>query len=257
MSEPSAAELVALQEVLYDSSNPTRRWLHVARRDWVQQAISEYGKGAGRALEVGPGSGVYLPDLLQVAAEVVASDIEEAYLQQARQLAESEPALTVRRDDITATEQASGQYQLVLCTEVIEHIADSDAAIAGLARLVTDDGVIILTTPQRDSPLELCAKVAFLPGIIQLVRMIYREPIIPTGHINLLTEKGLRQQIADNGLVVERVWKSGFYLPLVAELGGEAGCRFLRWCELKLRNGPLSGLLWTQSYVLRPRATDA
>ena len=257
MGEPSAAELLALQEVLYDSSNPTRKWLHLSRRDWVRRAILRFGQGATRALEVGPGSGIYLPDLMAVAGEVLAADIEEAYLQQAREMAKTEPSLTVARDDITATELPVGSFQLVLCTEVIEHIADSDAAIAGLARLVSADGAIILTTPQRYSPLELCARVAFLPGVIQLVRMIYREPVIPTGHINLLTEKSLRQQIADNGLVVQSCWKSGFYLPLVAELGGEAGCRFLRWCEARLRNSPLSGLLWTQSYVLRPGSPHA
>ena len=73
-------ELFALQETLYLSSNPTRRWLHCSRRDWVIDAIEHRGAGARRALEIGPGSGVYLPTLAKVAAEVFGADIEDAYL---------------------------------------------------------------------------------------------------------------------------------------------------------------------------------
>ena len=251
MSAPTAAELLALQEALYASKNPTRRWLHVTRRDWVVEAIRRFSDESGRALEVGPGSGVYLPELAATGGQVIAADIEEAYLEQARALAESEPRLSVVCDDITATQLPDGSYQLVLCTEVIEHIADSEAALAGLARLVSDDGVLILTTPQKFSPLELCARIAFLPGIIQLVKLIYREPVIPTGHINLLTASELLRQIAANDLVVESSFKCGFYLPLLAEFGGESGCRFLKWCEGKLQGSMLSWLLWTQCYVLR------
>ena len=256
MSEPTAVELLELQESLYVSRNPTRRWLHVIRRDWVEAAIRRLAGNSQRALEVGPGSGIYLPALADAAEQVVAADIEEAYLEQARAMAVSEPKLSVVCDDITATRLPPGSFQLVLCTEVIEHIADSEAAIAGLAKLLSEDGVLILTTPQKYSPLELCAKVAFLPGIIQLVRLIYREPVIPTGHINLVTQSELLRQVSAAGLVVETSWKCGFYLPLVAELGGNAGSRFLQWCEKKLRGSSLSWLLWTQCYLLRPGRRD-
>jgi 2-polyprenyl-3-methyl-5-hydroxy-6-metoxy-1,4-benzoquinol methylase len=251
MSEPSQQELRELQDTLYSSKNPTRRWLHVARRDWIVDAVRRSGRGVERALEVGPGSGVYLPVLAEVAELVVASDIEDAYLEQAREMAQSLEQLTVVRDDITASTLEHGAYQLVLCTEVIEHIADSEAALAGLARALSGEGVLVLSTPQKYSPLELVAKIAFLPGVIQLVKWVYREPVIPTGHINLLTEGQLRGQLEGAGLRIEDAFKTGFYLPLIAEFGGEFGKRVLQWCEAKLRNSRLSWLLWTQCYILR------
>ena len=186
----------------------------------------------------------------------MAADIEDAYLDQARELAATIDKLEVVRDDITASELQPGAYQLVLCTEVIEHIADSRSALAGLARALASDGVMVLSTPQKFSPLELAAKVAFLPGVIQLVKWVYREPIIPTGHINLLTEGQLRQQLEQAGLRIEETFKTGFYLPLIAELGGEPGKRLLQWCESKLRGSRLSWLLWTQCYVLRRGASS-
>jgi len=250
---PDDAELLALQDTLYTSSNPTRRWLHISRRDWILQRIQAQVGTCNRALEVGPGSGVFLPALAEVSLSVTASDIEPAYLQRARELATDMPALDCVLDDITDSALEGGSFELILCSEVIEHIADSRPALAGLARLLAPGGRLILTTPQRYSPLEVCAKIAFLPGIIQLVRLFYREPVLKTGHINLLTEGTLREQISDAGLQVEKSEKLAFYLPLVAELGGRTGQRFLAWCERKLRGSRLSGLLWVQCYELTHR----
>lgn len=257
-ADPGAA--LRLQHTLYRSRNPTRRWLHVTRRDWIMAQIRRWQGPPPRALEVGPGSGVYLPALAAVARQVLTTDTDPACLQHARQLARELPALEVCRDNIAATGLPDNSFDLVLCSEVIEHIADSAAALRGLARVLAPGGMLIVTTPQRFSTLELCARVAFLPGILQLVRWVYREPVMPSGHINLLAESSLRRQFDAAGLVVQSSFKSGFYLPLVAEFGGRPGLRLLRWCEYRLRHSRLSWLLWTQYYVLThgdPEATDA
>ena len=47
----------------------------------------------------------------------------------------------------------------------------------------------------------------------------------------------------------------GLYLPIVGEFGGRWGQRLLAWLESKLRATPLQGLLWTQCYRLRRRAS--
>ena len=244
-------ELLQLQETLYTSKNPTRRWLHCSRRDWINSRIQEAGRPTQRALEVGPGAGGYLQVLADNADAVVAADIEETYLQQARKLAATNPKLSCVKDDITRTQLPEESFDLLLCTEVIEHIADSEAALRGLHRLLAVGGTLILSTPQRYSPLEVCAKVAFLPGVIHFVRWVYQEPIIETGHINLLTEGELGTQISRAGFRVESSYKLGLYLPLIAEFFGEAGLTLLKWLEIKLRESRLSWLLWTQCYVLR------
>jgi len=247
-------QLVDLQETLYTSRNPTRRWLHCSRRDWIVAHVETVSGSLSRALEVGPGAGGYLPTLASVATEVVAADIEEAYLVQARKHAKSIPGLSCVRDDITSTRLPADSFELILCTEVIEHIEDSEAALAGLHQLLAPGGTLILSTPQRYSPLEVCAKIAFLPGIIDVVRWIYREPIIETGHINLMTEHGLKMQIEASGLVIREEFKSGFYLPIIAEFFGDTGLAILQWFERKLRGSRLSCLLWTQYYILTKQA---
>lgn len=242
-------ELLELQQTLYQSSNPTRRWLHCQRRDWIEAALRQVGT-VNRAIEIGPGSGVYLPLLCSLATEVTAADIEAAYLDHARTLSADLPNLSCATADITADTLDAGQYDLVLCSEVLEHVQDSPALLRGLAKLLATDGTLILSTPQRYSPLEVCAKIAFMPGIINLVRKVYAEPVLETGHINLLTEKELKQQAQAAGLSIQAEFKCGFYLPLIAEFLGSFGQRMLEFLQTRLRNSALDGLLWTQCYII-------
>ena len=154
------AELFELQETLYTSSNPTRRWLHCARRDWILTTLrSRLHERVGRALEVGPGSGLYLPPLAELADEVVGSDIEDAYLSRIGHLVGGSSAITLVRDDITRSSFPDDHFDCVLCTEVIEHIDDSQAALAEMRRILRPGGVLVLSTPQRYSPLEVCAEL--------------------------------------------------------------------------------------------------
>jgi 2-polyprenyl-3-methyl-5-hydroxy-6-metoxy-1,4-benzoquinol methylase len=242
--------LLELQHTLYGSRNPTRRWLHGARREWIVSAIQRYGGlKPGRALEVGPGSGVYLPVLADLFREVTAADVEPSFLHQARAIATHYTNLQVQVDDIMRSRLVPASFDLILCTEVIEHIADSAAALATMRSLLAPGGHLILSTPQRYSPLEVAAKVAFLPGIIDVVRWIYREPILETGHINLLTERQVRAQLDDAGFDVREQYKSGLYLPLIAEFGGRGGMRLEQRLERRLRGTGLDWLLWTQYYV--------
>ena len=95
-------DLIALQDTLYESKNPTRRWLHCRRRDWVMSALTRYaGTGGRRAAEIGPGAGVYLPLLSDLFDELFVVDIEPAYLERARLIASGRSNIRVQQDDIT------------------------------------------------------------------------------------------------------------------------------------------------------------
>jgi len=247
------AELVELQRTLYASRNPTRRWLHVTRRARIHELIRRHLPAARRrALEVGPGSGVYLPVLAELFDEVLASDVEPAYLRHARALTVRHQNLRLEVDDITATRLPRGGFDLILCSEVIEHLHDSAAALANMRRLLAPGGVLVLSTPQRYSTLEIACRVAFLPGILQLVRKVYREAVLPTGHINLLTGAEVRAQLSAAGFAIRGEDLSGLYLPLLAEFGGRGALRVAQRLEHVLQSSRVRGLLWTQYYVAQP-----
>ena len=253
--EPAA--LVALQEAIYASSNPVRRYLHHQRLGWVRAAIAECGartRGIGTALEIGPGSGIYVPALLAAHAGVTVTDIEAQHLAHVQSKYGHEANLRVTADNITHSALPAAHFDTILCTEVIEHIADTAPVLAALLRLLKPGGRLILTTPQKYSTLELCCRIAFLPGIIDLVRRIYREPILETGHINLMTRAQVAAALDTAGFAVERSAVMGMYVPLLSEFGGQAAARLAQWLEGVLRGGPLQGLLWTQCVVARQKA---
>ena len=245
--------LLELQDTLYASRNPTRRWLHQERKAWIETGLRRAAAGGARtAVEVGPGSGVYLPLLCELCDEVVAADVEEAFLARARELAAERPNLRVVRDDVTAP--ALGTFDLVLCTEVLEHVPDPPAALCGLRRLLAPGGTLVLSTPQRHSTVEVAGRVAFRPGVLQLLRLVYREPVLPMGHVSLMTERSLRAALAEAGLTVVASAKTGLYLPLAAEAGGERARRAAERLARRIRGTRLDALLWTQLYELRADA---
>lgn len=246
-SGPTREEIVELQETLYTSKNPTRRWLHVTRREWIEAVLRDSGPGV-RALEVGPGSGVYLPTLAAHFESVTASDVAAAHLEHLSPLF---PDVRVVRDDITSSTLDAGSFDLILCSEVVEHIPDSAAAIRGMYSLLRPGGTLVLSTPQRYSPLELASKVAFLPGVVQLVRWVYQEPVLKQGHINLMTRATVRAQLKGAGFQLEREHFTGVYMPIVAEFTGGIGLGLAKAVERVLPGTPLQGLLWTQYYLAR------
>lgn len=249
MAKASYSDLVALQQTLYTSQNPSRRYLHTIRKNWVVSRIKTYaGKGRGRVLEVGPGAGFYLPVLLEAAQRVWVSDREAAFL--AHLASYRKKGVSLVNDDITRTRIAQGSMDFILCTEVIEHIKASRAALDSLFRILNPGGILILTTPQKFSPLEILSNIAYLPGIIDLVRLVYKEPILKAGHINLMTEKQLIRQIRSAGFCIVEQQKTGLYLPLVAEFAGRAGRDLAVGLEKKIKGTGLDFLLWTQYYVL-------
>src|SRR5438105_12730370 len=97
----SQAQLIGLLQTLYNSRNPTRRWLHCTRRDWLITRIAECARERpGRALEVGFGAGVYLDSLASNYREAVGTELAENHLDHARPFTLQHPNLTLMIDDI-------------------------------------------------------------------------------------------------------------------------------------------------------------
>jgi SAM-dependent methyltransferase len=242
--------LLELQDTLYTSRNPTRRWLHHERRAWIEEALRRLAaSGARTAIEIGPGSGIYLPLLAELFERVVAADVEAQFLARAREIAAEHDNIEVVAHDLGAP--SGRRFDVVLCSEVVEHVDDPTAALAGLRRLLAPGGTLVLSTPQRHSTLEVAGRVAFKPGVVQVVRLVYREPILATGHISLMTERELRAAFGLAGLHVAEAHKTGLYLPFVAEAGGERARRLAARLAERWRGGRLDPLLWTQLYLLR------
>jgi SAM-dependent methyltransferase len=239
----------------YASSNPTRRALHSDRKRWVTAAVrraaAELVPARRIALEIGPGAGLVLPVLATEFDEVIAVDLNPAFLDAAEALRSEHPNLRVVAADATRPIPGVDAADLVLCSEVLEHVPEPGRFVAGLAGLLAPGGVLVLTTPQRYSTVELAGRLLRKPGVKQLVQRLYGEAVVDLGHISLRTSRQVAEMLAAAGLDVLEHTTLGCYVPGIAELGGERGQRFEAWLERRVRGTRLTGILWTQCWVAR------
>jgi 2-polyprenyl-3-methyl-5-hydroxy-6-metoxy-1,4-benzoquinol methylase len=244
-------DLVALQRTLYSSRNPTRRWLHTSRRDIIINAVlSADVPDTKLALEVGPGSGVYLPTLCSRFRKAVAIDVEPTHIAALRQAFEYLPNLELVMDDLCRRDWKQ-RFDLVLCSEVIEHVPSSREFMVGLANAVRPGGILVLSTPQPWSLIELTAAVALSPIGIKLTRLIYREPVLPTGHINVQPSVRVSSLLREHNFEILSSHYFGLYVPGLAEFGGKFAVSVLSKVEKFVRRYGPRFILWTQLYIAR------
>lgn len=101
-----------------------------------------------RALDVGCGAGLLAEPLARMGAAVTAVDAAEENIAAAKAHADAGGlAIDYRHGELAAL-GLSG-FDLVTSMEVIEHVADKAAFIAGLVATVAEQGLLVLSTPNR------------------------------------------------------------------------------------------------------------
>lgn len=244
-------EDVHFQANLYSSANPTRRWLHQSRRNWILSKLDEIPESSAKsAIEIGIGCGIFTEHLSRLFGSVSAVDINQEFVEKVTML----PRVTAYFADILHFEEEA-RYDAALCSEVIEHISDSSAALRNIYRALKPGGVLILTTPHRYSTMEIFARALSFRPVVWLAQRVYGEAVADLGHINRLSRRQLQGQISSAGFEIAESFDCGLYLPILAETCGEMGRRIAEKIEQKFRCGNLtSQLLWTQCHVLRKPA---
>lgn len=238
-------EDIAFQSNLYESANPTRRWLHNARRAWVMQTLNQILPSQPTFLEIGIGCGIYTTWMAE-RGRVTAIDINEGFVTAANQL----PNVQASISDITK-DSFSPVHDVALCSEVLEHVPDSISALKNIYASLKPGGYLVLTTPNSYSTMELAARMLAFGPVVKLARAIYGESVDDLGHINRMTQTQLRSQIDEAGFQVVRRADVALYLPVVAEFGGKFGQRVCQKIAGSLAGSFLSPLLWTQCWLLR------
>ncbi|HEY3500475.1 MAG TPA: class I SAM-dependent methyltransferase [Polyangiaceae bacterium] len=122
------------------------------RRRLIRRLIAEHAADARSILDAGSGPGQLVEELSLhfPAATLSAADVSPHSLEQVRARCPASDAFLL---DLTAGDferehaERFGRFDLVVCSEVIEHVADDALALRRLERFLAPGGCLIVTVP--------------------------------------------------------------------------------------------------------------
>lgn len=140
---------------------------------WHRYAFARRFAAHKRVLDAACGEGYGSALIADVAAEVTGIDLDANSVAHARVRYAGKPHLRYERMDATALAFADRAFDLVVSFETLEHLTAQEQLIAGFARVLADDGLLLISSPDKRTYSELAGfRNEFH------VRELYREELL-------------------------------------------------------------------------------
>ncbi|MBI5575333.1 MAG: glycosyltransferase [Deltaproteobacteria bacterium] len=129
---------------------PEKGWATIAYEHLSRYLFaSDFARGK-RVLDLGSGEGYGAHILSKAAASVVGIDIEVEAVRHARdKYANKSGNLSYAPGSATRIPFEDGRFEVVVCFEMLEHIDEHEAMINEIRRVLCDDGILIVSTPDK------------------------------------------------------------------------------------------------------------
>jgi 2-polyprenyl-6-hydroxyphenyl methylase/3-demethylubiquinone-9 3-methyltransferase len=203
-------ELQKFAELAHRWWDPTSEFrplheINPLRLEWINARAALAGKNV---IDIGCGGGILTESMARKGATVTGIDLGEKALKVA-DLHSLESGVAVRYKLIAAEDMAAqepGQYDVVTCMEMLEHVPDPGAIVRAAAALVKPGGHLFFSTLNRNPKAYLFAVI----GAEYLLRML---PKGTHDYDKFITPSELSQYIRSAGLEVAG-FKGMGYNPL-------------------------------------------
>jgi 2-polyprenyl-6-hydroxyphenyl methylase / 3-demethylubiquinone-9 3-methyltransferase len=190
------------------------------RLEWIAGHAALAGASV---LDVGCGGGILAEAMARRGAQVTGIDLSEKALRVA-ELHLHESKLEIRYQKVSV-EDCSGEFDVVTCMELLEHVPDPQRMVAACARLVRPGGRVFFSTINRNAKAYLLAVVGaeYVLGLLPRGTHDYQRFIKPSE---------LSRWSRAAGLAVEEL-KGMTYNPLTRRyrLGEDCDVNYLICCS--------------------------
>ena len=165
------------------------------RLEWINARVPLAGK---QVCDVGCGGGILAESIAKKGATVTGIDLSEKALKVA-DLHSLESGIKVRYELIAAEELAAreaGQFDVVTCMEMLEHVPDPAAIVQACAKLVKPGGHIFFSTLNRNPKSYLFAIIGaeYILGLLPRGTHDYAKFITPAELSSFTRTAGLEAQ---------------------------------------------------------------
>ena len=162
------------------------------RLGWIQEHVSIAGK---KVLDVGCGGGILAESMAVAGAQAKGIDLSEKALKVA-DLHSLETGVKVEYEYISAenlAQKEAGQYDVVTCMEMLEHVPDPLSIIKSCAALVKPGGKVFFSTLNRNPKSYLFAIIGaeYVLRILPKGTHDYKKFIKPSELNEFIREAGL------------------------------------------------------------------
>lgn len=164
------------------------------RVSYIEQQAG--GLGGKSILDVGCGGGILTESLASKGASVTGIDMAELSLEVARMhLHESGLDIDYQLSTVEDyAEQNEARFDIVTCLEMLEHVPDPDSVISAATRLLKPDGLLFLSTINRNPKSFALAILGaeYVLGLLPRGTHEYRKFIRPSEIAAQLRKSSLR-----------------------------------------------------------------
>jgi len=195
------------------------------RLEWINSRAPLAGK---KVIDIGCGGGILTESMARKGADVTGIDLSDKALKVA-DLHSLESGVQVRYRLIAAEAMAAeeaGQYDVVTCMEMLEHVPDPAAIVKAAAALVKPGGHVFFSTLNRNPKAYLFAVI----GAEYLLRML---PKGTHDYAKFITPAELARYVREAGLQVDSL-KGMSYNPLtkIYALNQDTSVNYMVACSL-------------------------
>jgi SAM-dependent methyltransferase len=121
---------------------------HAGIRERARLILNKLGYGNSKVLDAGCGIGLYSLEIAKRGFKVTGIDFEQEKINTAKELSQSSGIKAKFICKNLVKIKLKEKFDIILCSEVLEHIKNYQKVISNLTKLLEKDGKIIITVPK-------------------------------------------------------------------------------------------------------------